>query len=145
MRIGALADSSGVSDKTIRYYESIGLLPEPDRTSAGYRDYDDSAIGRLRFISDAQTTGLSLSEIASVLELKDTGAASCDHTRELLEFHLRAIEGRIAARESTRTELHGLIERARDLSPSDCTDPHRCQVIGRRIEATPPRSSPAHS
>lgn len=145
MRIGELASTSGVSDKTIRYYESIGLLPEPDRTAAGYRDYDDSAIGRLRFISDAQTTGLSLAEIASVLELKDAGAASCDHTRELLEFHLREIEGRIAALESTRTELHGLIERARGLSPSECTDPQRCQVIGRGIDATPPRSSPARA
>ena len=80
MKIGELGDLGGVSTKTIRYYESIGLLGEPRRTSSGYRDYDPDAIERLRFIRDAQATGLSLSEIASVLELKGSGERSCAHT-----------------------------------------------------------------
>ena len=135
MRIGELATASGISDRTIRYYESIGLLPEPTRTPNGYRDYGDDALARLRFVADAQTTGLSLTEIASVLELKDASVPSCDHTRELLEYHLGEIEGRIAALESTRRELKRLIRRARQLDPSDCSDPQRCQVIGAGIES----------
>ena len=72
MRIGELADHGSVSAKTVRYYESIGLLKEPLRTASGYRDYDAAAVERLCFIRDAQASGLTLAEIASVLELKQT-------------------------------------------------------------------------
>ncbi|MDH3225635.1 MAG: heavy metal-responsive transcriptional regulator [Thermoleophilia bacterium] len=135
MRIGELAEATGLTDKTIRYYESIGLLPAPTRTRSGYRDYSDDAIDRLRFIGDAQTTGLSLTEITSILELKDSKAKSCDHTRQLLEFELNEIKDRITALESTRDELRRLIRRAKGLDPTDCSDPQRCQVIGDGIES----------
>jgi len=129
MRIGMLADQAGVTTKTIRYYESIQLLAEPVRTPSGYREYGDDAVERLRFIRDAQASGLSLSEIQSVLELKDTGARSCDHTVALLERHLGEIDEQIARLEVARRELIVLAERARGLDPAECTDPHRCQVI----------------
>lgn len=129
MKIGELAERGSVTAKTIRYYESIGLIAEPDRTPSGYRDYGAEAVERLRFIRDAQKSGLSLSEIQSVLELKDSGARSCEHTRDLLERHLAEIDTQIARLESARTELAGLAERARRLDPSSCTDPNRCQVI----------------
>jgi MerR family copper efflux transcriptional regulator len=54
MRIGQLADRCGVSEKTLRYYEDIGVLRSPRRTPSGYRDYDDSALAQLRFIRAAQ-------------------------------------------------------------------------------------------
>ena len=102
MRIGELGERARVSTKTIRYYESIGLLEEPERTPSGYRDYGDDALERLRFVRDAQATGLSLAEIASVLELKGAGQRSCAHTTQLLERHLvdldRQIEQLVAAR-----------------------------------------------
>jgi len=129
MRIGMLADQAGVTAKTIRYYESIQLLAEPVRTPSGYREYGDDAVERLRFIRDAQSSGLSLSEIQSVLELKDAGARSCDHTVALLERHLTEIDEQIARLEVARGELLVLAERARGLDPAACTDPHRCQVI----------------
>ena len=129
MRIGMLADQAGVTAKTIRYYESIQLLAEPVRTPSGYREYGDDAVERLRFIRDAQSSGLSLSEIQSVLELKDAGARSCDHTVALLERHLTEIDEQIARLEVARAELLVLSERARGLDPAACTDPHRCQVI----------------
>lgn len=129
MRIGALADRSGVTTKTIRYYESIELLAEPERTSSGYRDYGEDAAERLRFIRDAQSSGLSLSEIQSVLELKDTGARSCDHTTALLERHLSEIDDQITRLQVARVELVDMAERSRGLDPAACTDPHRCQVI----------------
>ena len=135
MKIGELADCAGVSTKTVRYYESIGLLAEPERTPAGYRVYDDAAVERLRFVRDAQATGLTLTEIASVLELKDAGSSSCRHTTDLLERHLTDLDDQIRRLQSARQQLLQLADRARALDPGDCTDPNRCQVIGSATEA----------
>jgi DNA-binding transcriptional MerR regulator len=129
MRIGALAERAGVSTKTVRYYEAIGLLAEPERTPSGYRDYDEAALERLRFVRDAQATGLTLAEIASVLELKDTGSTSCAHTATLLERHITELDQQIRRLGEARAELLELADRARSLDPSACTDPNRCQVI----------------
>ena len=129
MRIGELAEHGDVSTKTIRYYESIGLLDEPARTDAGYRVYGDEAVERLRFVRDAQASGLTLAEIASVLELKAAGARSCAHTTSLLERHLADVDAQIERLTAARAELAQLAERARGLDPAACTDPNRCQVI----------------
>ena len=129
MRIGELADHGSVSAKTVRYYESIGLLKEPLRTASGYRDYDAAAIERLCFIRDAQASGLTLAEIASVLELKQTGERSCAHTSELLQRHLVSIDEKIDRLQIARSALAELADRATGLDPFDCTDPNRCQVI----------------
>jgi DNA-binding transcriptional MerR regulator len=129
MRIGEIATLSGLSTKTIRYYESIGLLDEPERTPSGYRDYTGEAVERLHFIRDAQASGLTLTEITSVLELKAIGASTCEHTRELIERHLVDVEGQIARLRATRRQLAELMTRAIDLDPTECTDERRCQVI----------------
>ncbi len=129
MKIGELANLAGVSAKTVRYYESIGLLAEPARTSSGYRDYDDEAVERLRFVRDAQSSGLALAEIASVLELKDRGATSCEHTAALLQRHLVDIEEQIERLQHARRQLATMASRASGLDPASCTDPNRCQVI----------------
>ena len=129
MKIGELGEHGGVSTKTIRYYESIGLLAEPARTESGYRDYDDVAVERLRFIRDAQATGLTLAEIASVLELKGAGERSCAHTAELLQRHLAEIDDQIQRLKLARSSLSELATRAQSLDPGACTDPNRCQVI----------------
>jgi DNA-binding transcriptional MerR regulator len=129
MRIGELASLGGVSTKTVRYYESIGLLAEPARTGSGYRVYGPDAVERLRFIRDAQATGLTLSEVASVLELKEAGQRSCAHTASLLSRHLDDIDAQIARLQEARAALAELARRADGLDPSTCTDPNRCQVI----------------
>lgn len=129
MRIGELAELGGVSTKTIRYYESIGLLIEPERTHSGYRDYSTDAIERLGFIRDAQASGLTLAEIASVLELKQAGERSCAHTTALLERHLTEIDAQIERLSAARTALEELTGRARQMDPASCTDPNRCQII----------------
>lgn len=129
MRIGELADRCGVTAKTVRYYESIGLLDEPERTASGYRRYGDDAVERLRFIRDAQSTGLTLAEIASVLELKGAGERSCGHTMALVDAHIAAIDAQIDQLTAARHELTALAARARDLDPAACSDPNRCQVI----------------
>lgn len=129
MRIGELADAAGMTTKALRFYEARGLLPPPARTASGYRDYDPETVERLAFIRDAQLAGLTLTEIASVLEMKDTGTGTCEHTASLLRRHLDDLDGRIAALAETRQRLRDLADRAAGLDPTDCQDPHRCQVI----------------
>ncbi len=129
MRIGALADEVGVNTKTIRYYESIGLMAEPERTASGYRDYGPDALERLNFIRDAQASGLTLAEIQSILELKDAGEGTCEHTRELLVRHLVDIDEQLARLHHSRARLVELQAQADALDPTACTDPNRCQVI----------------
>jgi DNA-binding transcriptional MerR regulator len=132
MRIGELSTRTSVPTKTIRYYEEIGVLPPAERSPNGYRDYGADAVERLDFIKDAQATGLTLEEIATVLRLRGKGESTCEHVMHLLEHHLENLDARIEALRATRTRLVDLIERARTLDPAECTDPNRCQTIGSR-------------
>lgn len=129
MKIGQLAEATDTTTKTIRYYESIGLLAEPRRLPSGYREYDDGVIDRLRFIRESQASGLSLAEIQSILELKDAGATSCEHTAALLRRHLDDLDDQIERLQRARVEIAEMAERAVRLDPTDCTDPNRCQVV----------------
>ena len=129
MQIGQLAHTCGVTTKTIRYYESIGLLDAPARTAGGYRSYGPEALERLDFVRQAKASGLTLAEIGSILEIKDQGGQSCDHTRALLADHLVALDGKIDELLAARAELQRLSERAGLLDPAQCTDANRCQVI----------------
>jgi len=129
MRIGALAEMSGLSTQTIRYYESIDLLPEPERTPGGYRWYDADDVQRLRFIRDAQGCGLTLGEVETLLSMKDAGTATCGHTIAFLDRHVAEIDAQIGRLQAARAEMVELTRRARHLDPATCTDPHRCQVI----------------
>lgn len=129
MKIGELAERAGVSSQTIRYYENIGVLPEPARLPNGYRAYDDSTIKRLAFIRDAQISGLSLDEIQLILEMKDRGESTCSHVIGMLEQHLRDVDRQVADLRRTRKNLEAMISRARGLDPARCTDPDRCQTI----------------
>ena len=129
MRIGELAELTGTTTKTIRYYESIHLLPEVSRSSGGYRIYDAEAVDRLSFIREAQSSGLTLTEIQSILELKEAGATSCEHTHALLQKHLEELDAQIARLQRARDDLTAMAQRATGLDPSDCADPNRCQVI----------------
>jgi hypothetical protein len=85
MRIGDVAAASGLTTKTIRFYEQAGLLPRPPRTAGSYRDYPEQTIKRLAFIRDAQSAGLTLAEIRSVLALRDAGASPCAHVTALID------------------------------------------------------------
>jgi len=75
--IGQLAKEAGVKSDTIRFYEKQGLLPEPARSAAGYRIYDESALKRMRFIKRAQSLGFSLEEIKRIMEMRGSGGETC--------------------------------------------------------------------
>lgn len=130
MLIGEVARRSGVSAKTIRYYEDIGLLRAPARTASGYRAYDEAVLDRLAFVRSAQAVGLTLGEIRGIVGLRDDGQIPCGHVIELLRARSTEIERTIGQLRTLRSELKRLVDRARDLDPADC-DPHRvCHLIG---------------
>ncbi|MGH9182987.1 MAG: heavy metal-responsive transcriptional regulator [Acidimicrobiales bacterium] len=117
MRIGELAERLGLNPKTLRYYESIGLLPEPPRTPAGYRDYEAADLERLAFIRSAQRLGLRLDEIREVLGLRERGQRPCDYVLGVVDRQLADIDRRITELEQLRGELVGLQRLAARLPP----------------------------
>jgi MerR family copper efflux transcriptional regulator len=129
MKIGELAQAGHVTSKTVRYYEGIGLLPAPERTASGYRDYGGDAVDRLRFIRDAQAAGLSLAETGHILRMKDNGESTCEHTSALIDRHLAEIDAQIESLFAAKSELSNLSRRAARMDPADCNDPNACQVL----------------
>lgn len=129
MRIGQLADQASTTAKTIRFYERTRLLPEPQRTPAGYRDYDDTALGRLRFIRAAQAAGLTLAEIAEVIAAREHTGPPCSHVTALLDEHAADLDRRLAELTALRDEIQRLRDRATTLDPADCGDETVCHVI----------------
>mgnify|MGYP002623890341 CR=1 FL=1 len=129
MRIGELARETRVSTKAIRFYEESGVLPEPERDANGYRNYNSDFVDRLRFVKDAQSAGLTLSEIGNILDLRDAGEPTCGHTTTLLEGHLEDLDRQIVELERMRENLVDLVNRAQAMDPKDCNDPNSCQTI----------------
>ena len=129
MRIGELAEQAGISTKAIRYYEQIGILAPPARTAAGYRTYDQVAIGRLTFVRAAQAVGLTLGEIRQIIAFRDDGQAPCAHVTGLLQRHAADLEVRIRELQQLRGDLRDLAERAATLNPEHCPPERVCHII----------------
>lgn len=130
MKIGQLSKETGTPVRTIRFYEDKGVLPPPRRTDAGYREYDERAISRLRFVAAAQGAGLRLSEIKGILAVRDRGDAPCEHTIALLVGKRDEIDSRIKDLKRLRTEVDNLLKRGVGLDPADCSPEGVCQIIG---------------
>jgi DNA-binding transcriptional MerR regulator len=130
MRIGELAAQAGVTTKTIRYYEQIGVLPAPTRTPSGYRDHGPDAVQRLGFIRAAQAIGFTLGEIRQIIGLRDRGDTPCTHVADLLASHTADLDRRIAELRHLRAELQQLAERAQHLDPRECAPERICHLIG---------------
>jgi MerR family transcriptional regulator, copper efflux regulator len=129
MRIGELAKQAGISTKAIRYYEQIGILAPPARTSSGYRSYDPTALGRLRFVRAAQAIGLTLGEVRQIIAFRDDGQAPCAHVSGLLQRHAADLDLRIEELQQLRGELRQLAERATTLDPEQCPPERVCHII----------------
>ena len=121
MKIGQLASATGVSVKTLRFYEDQGLLPEPARTPSGYRDYPDAATTRVTFIRTAQAAGLKLAQIGEIFDIREQGRPPCEHVPTLVNDRLTEVEERLADLNHTRTELLAIADRLAHLEPTDCT------------------------
>lgn len=112
MRIGEIADRVGVNPKTIRFYESIGVLPEPPRTSSGYRDYDDEHVERLQFIKSAQRLGLKLEEISEVLRFRDRGERPCAYVIDVVRREVDDLTRGMREMRRLKRDLETLIAEA---------------------------------
>jgi DNA-binding transcriptional MerR regulator len=149
LRIGELAERSGVSADTIRYYERIGLMPKVARTPTGYREYGESAIDRVRLVQNALRFGFSLKQVVEFLGVRQAGGAPCKNVRAAGAKILEAIERQIAeltlSRESVKETLklwdwrlsqtpEGRLARLLEALPtSEGQSPlGRCRLVGRK-------------
>lgn len=120
MNIGTAARQSGITAKTIRYYESVGLLPEPIRAANGYRHYREKDLQTLRFIHRARKLGFTIKDIRDLLGLwHDKERASAD-VREVAKRHVAEIEQRLEEMESVRQTLMHLIHECHGDDRPDC-------------------------
>jgi DNA-binding transcriptional MerR regulator len=108
MQIRDLAQQSGVSARTIRYYESVGLLTPPARSDNNYRDYTPDALDRLRFIASARSLGFSLTDIGDLLAARDRNDAPCERVLAALDAQLLTLDRRIADLLALREDLRHL-------------------------------------
>ncbi|MAT05010.1 MAG: heavy metal-responsive transcriptional regulator [Acidimicrobiaceae bacterium] len=129
MRIGELAAAAQIPPETIRYYERRGLLAPPARSANGYRTYDRHALQHLRFVRAAQAAGLTLTEIGSVIELRDAGTTPCSHVETLLVDKLAEVRERRRQLAALEDELVELIERSTTLDSSDCRPDDICHIL----------------
>ena len=120
MNIGEAASRSDVTAKTIRYYESIGLIDAVPRTSGGYRSYEPTDVAFLRFIRRARGLGFSVQNVANLLALyRDRNRASADVKALALE-HLEEIDRKLAELKSVRNTLQHLVDRCHGDERPDC-------------------------
>ena len=111
LTIGQVAKEAGVHKETIRYYQSLGLVAEPERRPGSVRRYGASTAARLQFIKRAQQLGFTLDEVGKLLLLED--GQSCGATRNLAEHKLALIKARVRDLNRMRRLLEGLIEECR--------------------------------
>lgn len=129
MRIGELAAAAGTTTKTLRFYEEVGLLPPPRRTSAGYRDYASDALSRLDFVRRGQAAGLTLAQIRRVLDIRDSGSAPCRHVTSLLDRKLEELDAQLAELRGLRDGIAELRHRAENADEQACSAEQVCRYI----------------
>ncbi len=105
MRIGEVADRSGVTVDTVRFYERLGVLPPPARTESGYRDYAPDTVERIRLTRELQATGFTLSDVIDALAAHDAGGATCESERWRLEAALSRVDAKLAELRAVRRRI----------------------------------------
>lgn len=117
-----VAERSGVGRETVRYYEERGLIPDPPRSSAGYRLYDESYARRIRFIGRAQELGFTLEEIKELLELRVDPKTTCQAVKGHTEEKIEDVEAKICDLRRIRQALVHLAEACTGEGPtSECS------------------------
>lgn len=120
LTIGELARRTGCKVPTVRYYESIGLLPRPARSVGNQRRYGPRDLARLDFIQHCRELGFAQAAIRDILGLADGPEQSCDSVTAVVQTHLADVTGRIARLERLRTELERMIAGCAGGTVSDC-------------------------
>lgn len=135
MKINELAELTGLPGKTIRYYESIGVLPQPKRLENGYRVYDDSDVDRLKFVIGLRRLDFSLDDITEILAMRDRREAPCRVVLDLLSVKAEEVTQRIKELMILETELHelhaiGITYPTDDVDGKNCV----CHLVSHRTE-----------
>jgi len=120
MTIGELARETGTKIETIRYYESIGLLPKPARSAGNQRLYDKALLDRLGFIRHSRDLGFRLADIRQLLALTDDPDRSCAEADTIARHHLRTIRSRIMRLEALQLELERMVSECQHGRIADC-------------------------
>ena len=110
MRIGKIAEDTGVKVPTIRYYEQIGLLSAPSRSKGGRRLYSDEDQRRLSFIRHSRKLGFDIEEIRTLLSLQDNPENSCQQADHIAKLHLAEVRTKIASLTALQRELERMVE-----------------------------------
>lgn len=110
LTIGQLAKETDTNIQTIRYYEQIGLLPEPARTAGNQRRYGTAQSQRLAFIRHARALGFPLDDIRGLLDLADDPAKPCQEADEIARHHLVEVNRRIERLTSLKSELERMVD-----------------------------------
>lgn len=116
--IGETAEQLGINRKTIRYYETIGLIPNAARNDSGYRVFSGEDLERLGFILRAKTLGFSIDDIGEILDLRERGEAPCHYVADLIQEKIVEVDEKIADLHRLRSDLEQLTEQAKSL-PSE--------------------------
>jgi MerR family mercuric resistance operon transcriptional regulator len=124
MTIGQLSKETGFTIETIRYYESIGVLPEPKRREAGYRNYSADSISRLGFIKRAKELDFTLTEIKELLKtFNSVDSDNCGDVCSLTKNKLEEVNSKIEYYKQLQQRLSSLIKScSQDCSTEDCKD-----------------------
>lgn len=109
MRIGQLADRSGVKLETIRYYERVGLLPPPPRTASGYREYQPDHLQRLVFLRRSRQLGFSIKDVQDLLNLASEPDRVCKDVTHLAATHIASVKAKIRELQRLRRALEKLV------------------------------------
>lgn len=120
LTIGTLAKRTGTKVQTIRYYEQIGLMPEPGRSQGGQRRYSDVELDRLAFIRHSRELGFPLEAIRELMDLSDSPERSCAQVDAVAKRQLKEVEARIARLDALRTELRRMISECNADRVADC-------------------------
>lgn len=110
MRIGELAERSGTLVETIRYYESVGMMPDPPRSASGYRQYRPEHLWRLLFLRRCRDLGFSIQEIGSLLKLAEQREEPCSKVARVATHHLEAVQAKLSDLKRLERALKSLIE-----------------------------------
>ncbi|MGQ5702852.1 Cu(I)-responsive transcriptional regulator [Sandaracinobacteroides sp. A072] len=120
MNIGAASQASGVSQRMIRHYEKIGLIPAPPRRGSGYRDYSDADVHRLRFIANARDLGFGTEEITTLLALWSDRERASSEVKALALAQADELGRKAKALENMRRTLLDLARQCHGDNRPDC-------------------------
>lgn len=116
---GTLAKASGVNLETIRFYEKIGLMPDPPRTGSGHRCYSTDHLKRLKFIRRSRALGFTNQEVAGLLEMVD-GTFACDDVKDMALANVALVKNKVADLLKLQAALEGMAAECRGEDTPDC-------------------------